>query len=409
MPKQYSYPKSKIKILLTERIHDAAREYLEQSGYSVTSLPDALEGEELAKQIADVHVLGVRSRTKIRAEHLAQAQRLLVVGCFSVGTDQVDLNDAAKNGVAVFNAPHSSTRSVAELTLANVVMLARRAAHKSNKLHSGIWDKSLANAVEVRGKTLGIIGYGHIGQQVGLLAEAFGMEVLFHDVTKKLALGRARPAPSLESILSSSQFVTLHIPGSPENKHFIGKEQFTKMRKGSCFLNLSRGNVVDLEALSDVLKSEHLAGAALDVFPVEPSATVGAFEVPLKGLDNVILTPHIGGSTEEAQQNIGLEVARSIEAFIDAGTTVGAVNFPAVNLPSFPGSHRILNIHKNVPGVLAAVNSIISELGANINAQYLNTFQDVGYLIMDISQDLSEEVKQRITALPMNIKTRILY
>lgn len=409
MAAQTSFPRHRIGITLAENAHPAAAEALEARGYSVEVVPRALEGDELRGVMAASHVLGVRSRTKVRAEHLALANRMLAIGCFSVGTDQVDIAAAAHYGIPVFNAPHASTRSVAELTLGCVVALARRLGDKSTALKGGLWDKSLAGAHEVRGRSIGIVGYGHIGQQVGLLAEAFGMRVLFQDVVKKLALGLARPVPDLDALLEEADFVTLHVPENAQTESMIGAGQLARMRRGSYLLNLSRGKVVDADALRDALASTHLAGAALDVFRTEPTPQVGAFDVGFGDLPNVILTPHIGGNTEEAQKNIGLEVAHSLAEFIDRGSTEGAVNFPQVNMPARPESHRILNIHRNVPGVLAAVNQIMSELGANIEAQHLATQDDIGYLVMDVNRELSDEVHARISALPMNVRTRILY
>lgn len=406
---QTSYPRHRIGITLVENAHPAAAEALEARGYSVHIVPRALEGEDLQKVMAACHVLGVRSRTKVRAEHLALANRMLAIGCFSVGTDQVDIGAAAHYGIPVFNAPHASTRSVAELTLGCIVALARRLGDKSNALHGGFWDKSLAGAHEVRGRSVGIVGYGHIGQQVGLLAEAFGMRVLFYDVVKKLALGLARLVPDLDTLLEESDFVTLHVPETALTQSMIDTEQLARMRRGSYLLNLSRGKVVDASALRAALASGHLAGAALDVFHTEPVPQVGPFDVGFNDLNNVILTPHIGGNTEEAQKNIGLEVAHSLAEFIDRGSTEGAVNFPQVNLPTRPESHRILNIHRNVPGVLAKVNQIVSEVGANIEAQHLATQGDIGYLVMDVNRELSDEVRARMSDLPMNIRTRILY
>ncbi|MGD9905958.1 MAG: phosphoglycerate dehydrogenase [Vicinamibacterales bacterium] len=403
-----SFPRHRIRIVLLENAHPAAAAALRERGYSVEVIPRALEGDELAEVMASCHVLGVRSRTKVRDEHLAHASRLLALGCFSVGTDQVAIDDAARRGVPVFNAPHASTRSVAELTMGCVVALARRLGDKSGGLHQGRWDKSLAGAHEVRGRTIGIVGYGHIGQQVGLLAEAFGMRVLFHDVLKKLALGLTRPV-DLEQLLEEADFVTLHVPETPQTVGMIGATQLARMRQGSYLLNLSRGKVVDVPALRDALASGHLGGAALDVYPAEPTPPVAEFDVGLMHLPNVILTPHVGGNTEEAQKSIGLEVAHALGEFVDRGSTEGAVNFPQVNLPAMPDTHRILNIHKNVPGVLAAVNNIVSEVGANIDAQQLGTSKDIGYLVMDVNRELSDEVHLRIAALPMNVRTRILY
>lgn len=404
-----SYPRNRIRITLLEQPHPAAAESLKEQGYSVEIIPRALEGDELGQAIAGSHVLGVRSRTKVREKHLAGAGRMLAIGCFSVGTDQVDIQAAARQGIPVFNAPHASTRSVAELTMGGIIALARRLGDKSGALHRNQWDKSLAGAHEVRGRTVGIVGYGHIGQQVGLLAEAFGMGVLFYDILRKLPLGLARPVSAVEALLEAVDFVTLHVPETPRTVGMIGAAQLARMRPGSYLLNLSRGRVVDAAALRDALVRGHLAGAALDVYASEPTPQVTEFNVGFADLTNVILTPHVGGNTEEAQRNIGLEVAHALGEFIDRGATDGAVNFPHVNLPAMPKTHRILNIHQNVPGVLAAVNNIVSEVGANIEAQQLVTTRDIGYLVMDVNRELSDEVHARISSLPMNVRTRILY
>ena len=404
-----SYPRHRIRITLLENPHPAAEAALEAQGYSVESIPRAVEADELREIVAASHVVGVRSRTKVREAQLEGANKLLAIGCFSVGTDQVDLHAAACRGVPVFNAPHASTRSVAELTMGCVIALARRLGDKNIALHRGQWDKSLAGAHEVRGRTIGIVGYGHIGQQVGLLAEAFGMRVLFFDVVKKLALGLAAPVGDLDTLLQEADIVTLHVPETRLTVGMIDGDRIARMKRGSYLLNLSRGKVVVAEALRDALASGHLAGAALDVFATEPTPQVAAFDVGFDDLPNVILTPHVGGNTEEAQRNIGLEVAASITQFIDRGSTEGAVNFPQINLPAAPGTHRILNIHRNVPGVLAAVNQVVSEVGANIEAQQLATNREIGYLVMDINTEVSDEVSARIGALPMNVRTRILY
>ncbi len=404
-----SFPRDRIRITLLENVHPAAAAALSARGYSVEVIPRAIEGDELRQVMAASHVLGVRSRTKVRDEHLACAGRMLAIGCFSVGTDQVAVSDAARRGIPVFNAPHASTRSVAELTLGAMIALARRLGDKSAGLHRRRWDKSLAGAHEMRGRTVGIVGYGHIGQQVGLLSEAFGVRVLFHDIAKRLPLGLARPVAALDELLEAADFVTLHVPETPRTLTMIGAGQLARMRKGSYLLNLSRGRVVDVEALRAALVGGHLGGAALDVFPSEPTPMVAEFDVGFADVPNVILTPHVGGNTEEAQRSIGLEVAYALGEFIDRGSTDGAVNFPQVNPPSMPDTHRILNIHQNVPGVLAAVNNIVSEVGANIEAQQLVTTRDIGYLVMDVNREVSDEVRSRISALPMNVRTRILY
>lgn len=407
--KEYSYPPEKVKILLLEGVSREAVDRFESAGYSVEALSRALAPEELAERIGEVHVLGIRSKTEVRAEVLQHAKSLLAIGCFCIGTNQVDLNAAALRGIPVFNAPFSNTRSVAELATAEIIMLARRASHKSDLLHRGVWEKSAAGCTEVRHKTLGIIGYGHIGPQIGLLAEALGMRVLFYDIVPKLPLGNALSVGSLEELLAQSDFVTLHVPETELTKDMIGDQQLRQMRTGSYLLNLSRGSVVVVEALVEHLRSGHLGGAAIDVFPEEPSSNDEPFISPLCGLANVILTPHIGGSTVEAQRNIGLETSAALLKFIEVGSTTGAVNFPSVEVPVVHGSHRVLNCHRNVPGVLRAINEIVAELGVNIQRQTLATLGDVGYLIMDVDKSLSSEVKAKIDALEDSIRTRLLF
>jgi D-3-phosphoglycerate dehydrogenase len=404
-----SYPRHKIRIVLLENIHPAAREALTTAGYTVDVIPKALEGDELAAVLKDAHVVGLRSRTKLREAQLALAPRLMAIGCFSVGTDQVEIDAAARRGIPVFNAPYASTRSVAELTLGCVIALARRLGDKSGKLHQGQWDKSLSGAHEIRGRTTGLIGYGHIGQQVGLLAEACGMRVLFFDIQRKLPLGLAKPVAAVEQLFDEADFVSLHVPETALTRGMVGGPQLARMKPGSYLLNLSRGSVVAIDALCAALRAGKLGGAALDVFPQEPTPTQAEWRSELAGLPNVLLTPHVGGNTEEAQRNIGSEVANALTAFIDRGITEGAVNFPAISLPPRDGTHRLLDIHRNVPGVLASVTAIVSELGANIEAQQLGTTKDVGYLVMDIDRQLSDAVRDRIAALPSSIKTRLLY
>jgi len=409
MTKQYSYPKDKVRILLLEAIHPAAVDIFKEAGYEARVVKSAMSNQELLDVIEPIHVLGIRSKTQIRQPAIGASKRLLAIGCFCIGTDQVDLDAAASKGVPVFNAPFSNTRSVAELTLAEVVMLSRKAAHRSMELHSGRWEKSAAGSREVRNKTIGIVGYGHIGSQVGLLAEAFGMRVVFYDIVNKLPLGNAVQLASLGELLQSSDFVTLHVPESPETRNMVSSREISLMKNGSCLLNLSRGSVVDLKAVSDALTSGHLAGAALDVFPREPGSSSEAFECELRGLENVILTPHIGGSTEEAQRNIGIEVASALVKYIETGSSSGSVNFPHVDLPLVRNRHRVLNIHRNVPGVLSNINRIVAEMGVNISSQYLGTRHDVGYLIMDVDQKISREVKREIDLLDTTIKTRLLF
>lgn len=409
MEKQYSFPREKMKILLLEGVHQACVERLIQAGYQPELLKNALSESELLKVISGVHVLGIRSKTQVTKKVLEAAESLLAIGCFCIGTDQVDLSEAAVHGVPVYNAPFSNTRSVAELTMAEMVMLARRAAHKSQLLHRGVWEKSAEGCVEVRNKTVGLVGYGHIGPQLGLLAESFGMKVYYYDIIGKLPFGNATPVTSLEELLKVSDFVSLHVPETPETRNLIGARELSLMKKGAFLLNLSRGRVVDLDAVKASLEKGALGGAAIDVFPEEPSSNDDPFSSPLMGLDNVILTPHIGGSTIEAQRNIGLEVATTLLKFIEVGSSTGSVNFPQVELPILRDSHRILNIHRNVPGVLSSINTIIAQMGGNIRAQYLNTLGDVGYLIIDVDHQISQAVKSKIDELASSIKTRLLF
>jgi len=404
-----SFPRNKMGILFLENIHPIARLNLEQRGYRVEAVGGALSEAELAEAMQEVHILGIRSKTSVPHAVLSQARQLLAIGCFCIGTDQVDLQGAAQLGIPVFNAPFSNTRSVAELTMAEIVMLSRRANQRSMELHRGDWQKSASGCFEVRGKTVGIVGYGNIGPQVGLLAEAFGMSVLFYDINRKLPLGNAQPVSSLKELLEQSDFVTLHVPDTEMTRGMIGSEELACMKAGSYLLNLSRGRVVDLDALAEKLKSRSLAGAAVDVFPSEPESNGSNFSSCLMGLENVILTPHIGGSTEEAQQNIGVEVADYLLGFIEEGATSGAVNFPRAELPVSPDQHRVLNIHRNVPGVLGEINQLVAKSGANITAQVLSTNSEIGYMIMDVSPELSRSIKQDIDQLSANIKTRLLF
>jgi D-3-phosphoglycerate dehydrogenase len=409
MAKQFSFPPEKIKVLFLEGIHPAAADRMRQSGYQTEMIKAAYSEDELCKAIGSVHILGIRSKTSVTGRVLEHAKSLLAVGCFCIGTDQVDLDEARRRGVPVFNAPFSNTRSVAELAIAEMIMLARQAAHKSQLLHAGVWEKSADGCCEVRNKTVGIVGYGHIGPQVGLLAEAFGMKVYYFDVVGKLPLGNATPVGSLKELLNLSDFVTLHVPDTAETRSMISRAEIEQMKAGSFLLNLSRGRVVDLDAVKEALVSKKLAGAAIDVFPEEPKSNEDPFSSPLCGLNNVILTPHIGGSTIEAQRNIGIEVASTFVKYIETGSTTGAVNFPQVELPVVKDSHRILNIHRNVPGVLSSINQIIASMGANIRAQYLETRGDVGYLIIDVDSDISAAVKSSIDELDTSIKTRMLF
>ena len=398
-----------IKILLLENVHASAAEMFTEEGFAVESVGHALKEGELAQRIRDVHVVGIRSKTQVTSAVLAEAKSLLTLGCFCIGTNQVDLDTANKRGIAVFNAPFSNTRSVAELILSEVVMLARQLGDRSSEVHAGKWRKVAAGCYEVRGKTLGIVGYGHIGSQIGVLAEALGMRVLFYDIATKLPMGNNHPCSSLGQLLEQSDFVTLHVPATPQTHHMIGAEEIARMKPGSYLLNASRGTVVQIRALADAIRRGHLHGAAIDVYPEEPESNSEGFESDLRGLPNVILTPHIGGSTMEAQAAIGREVATSLTKFIKGGATTGSVNFPQIELPPTRGTHRILNVHRNVPGVLRDVNKIVSDRNANIHTQLLSTDPDIGYLIMDLDHDVSDSVCDAMAALGTDIRTRILY
>jgi D-3-phosphoglycerate dehydrogenase len=404
-----SYPKERIKVLLLENIHPSAAQLLSQDGLSVEVQSAALGERELCEKIEDVHMLGIRSKTRVTPKVIEASRRLLSVGCFCIGTNQVALEAATRRGVVVFNAPFSNTRSVAELVLCDIIALSRRLTDRSQAMHEGTWQKTATGSFEVRGKTLGIVGYGHIGRQIGVLAESLGLNVLFYDIVQQLPMGNNREVGSLKELLAGSDFVTLHVPATEQTRKMIGAEQLAQMRPGSRLINLSRGNVVDIDALAEALRKKHLSGAAVDVFPSEPESNQERFQSPLQGLANVILSPHVGGSTEEAQAAIGKEVAVTLLKFLNTGSTISAVNFPKVEPPMMRGRHRILNIHKNVPGVLSSINTIISELNANVESQILDTNADVGYLVMDLDRDVSEEVRARVSALDTNIRTRILF
>jgi D-3-phosphoglycerate dehydrogenase len=404
-----SFPKSEIKILLLENIHPVATEAFAREGFQVEAVKGALPEAELAAKIRDVHVLGIRSKTQLTEKVLDEARRLLTVGAFCIGTNQIRLAHANKRGVPVFNAPFSNTRSVAELILAEIVMLSRHLGDRSREVHEGKWKKVAVGSHEVRGHTIGIVGYGHIGSQVGVLAEAFGMRVVFFDIAAKLPMGNNRSMGKLEDVLAEADFVTLHVPETPQTKNMIGAAELAHMKKGACLLNASRGTVVDIDALAAAIQRGHIGGAAVDVYPSEPETNSDGFASPLRNLTNVILTPHIGGSTEEAQEAIGHEVSSALIKLVNSGSTTGAVNFPQVELPVTKGAHRILNVHRNVPGVLRDINKIVSDMNANIRAQLLATDTDIGYLIMDLDQDVSNDVRKAIAELPTNIRTRILF
>ena len=410
--KKTSFPKQDIKVLLLEGISASAVDTFRASGYTrIETHPKALPEAELRRAIADAHFVGIRSRTQLSAAVLADAKRLLAVGAFCIGTNQVDLEAAELAGIPVFNAPYSNTRSVAELVLAEAIMLLRGIPQKSAQCHRGGWSKSAAGSHEARGKTLGIVGYGHIGTQVGVLAEGLGMQVLFFDVEAKLALGNARPASTLDELLERADVVTLHVPESPATRDMVGAAQLARMKPGAHLINASRGTVVDIDALADALRSGHLAGAAVDVFPEEPQGNDDPLRSPLCGLDNVILTPHVGGSTLEAQDNIGIEVAAKLVRYSDNGSTLSAVNFPEVTLPEHAGSHRLLHIHRNVPGVLSRVNEIFGQRGINIDGQFLRTDARVGYVVIDVSAEdtQAEDLRAALAAIPGTLRTRVLY
>ena len=396
------------RVLLLENIHSSAVELFEAEGFRVEMSKAAMKPDELKERLRGVHMLGIRSKTNVTADALLAAPGLLALGCFCIGTNQVDLRTANTQGVPVFNAPFSNTRSVAELIIAEVIMLTRQLGDRVREMHAGQWRKVATGSHEVRGKTLGIVGYGHIGSQVGVLAEALGMRVIYYDIATKLPLGNTRPVGTLDELLAIADFVTLHVPATPQTERMIGQAQIARMKRGAVLLNASRGTVVDIPALVAALRSGQLSGAAVDVFPHEPETNNDAFRTELQGLPNVILTPHIGGSTEEAQEAIGREVATSLSRFFKSGSTAGAVNFPHVDLPLIPETHRILNVHRNVPGVLRDINKIVSDLNANIHAQLLSTDAHIGYLIMDLDQDVSRPVSEAIAALETDIKTRVV-
>ncbi len=406
----HSFAKEKIRFLLLEGIHDKAVEALAQAGYaSVDRVPESLEPAELAQRIGDYHFLGIRSRTRIGPAELAHAGRLTAIGCFCIGTDQVDLAAARSRGIPVFNAPYANTRSVAELVLAEIVMLMRGIPEKNAAAHRGQWLKTASGACEVRGKTLGIVGYGHIGSQLGVLSEGLGMRVRYFDIVSKLPLGNAEPVATMDALLAGSDVVSLHVPDTPETRRLIGARELALMAAGSRLINASRGQVVEIPALAQALESGHLAGAAIDVFPVEPASESEEFVSELRGMEQVLLTPHIGGSTREAQQNIAIDVATKLARYSDNGSTVGAVNFPEVALPDHASARRILHIHHNEPGVLQAVNRVFSEARVNIAAQYLQTLPDVGYVVMDVETDDAGSLVRALDEIPATIRTRFLY
>jgi D-3-phosphoglycerate dehydrogenase len=401
-----------MKIVLLEGVHDRAVENFKRHGYTaIERHKKALTGDELREAVAEAHFIGIRSRTRLTAEAIAAAPRLLSIGAFCIGTNQIDLDAAMMRGIPVFNAPFSNTRSVAELVLAEIIFLLRGIPAKNALLHRGVWAKSADDAREVRGKTLGIVGYGNIGTQLSVMAEALGMDVCFYDVVTKLPLGNARMMPSLEALLEAADVVTFHVPETPLTRGMMGARQFARMKKGAKFINASRGTVVDIEAAVEALDTKHVAGAAFDVFPVEPEGNDEEFVSSLRGLDNVILTPHIAGSTLEAQANIGTEVSEKLVRYSDNGSTLSAVNFPEVALPEHPGSHRLLHIHKNVPGVLSKVNGVFSRNRINISGQYLMTNAHIGYVVIDVeaNERSSRAALKSLGAIEGTIRTRVLF
>jgi len=405
-----SLEKSKIKFLLLEGVHPSARATLQQSGYSnIEEHKKALPLEELKVAIANTHFVGIRSRTQLTQEVFDAAKKLVAVGCFCIGSNQVELDAATRRGITVFNAPFSNTRSVAELVLAEAILLLRGVPSKNAAAHRGEWQKTAANAFEIRGKKLGIIGYGNIGMQLGVIAEGLGMQVQFYDTSNKLPLGNARQVPSLNQLLAGSDVVSLHVPESPATQNLIGAAQLAQMPAGSILINASRGTVVDIDALADALQSGALAGAGIDVFPVEPRSNDDEFMSPLRRFDNTFLTPHIGGSTIEAQENIGMEVAEKLARYSDTGTTTSSLNFPEVALPEHAGSHRLLHIHRNVPGVLSAINSVFSENRINVSAQFLQTNDQVGYVVIDIDAEYSDMALKKLATIDGTIRSRVLF
>lgn len=407
---QHPFPKKSLRVCLLEGVHESAERAFRDAGYSdVTRLTQALRGDDLRRVLQTAHVIGVRSRTQLDRVVLQDASHLFAIGCFCIGTNQVDLATAAAKGVPVFNAPHSNTRSVAELVMGLVIMLMRDIFQKSQAAHEGNWRKTASGATEVRGKTLGIVGYGHIGSQVSILAESLGLKVLYFDIEKKLPLGNAQSVPSLESLLSLSDVVTLHVPQTDQTRWMMAAEQLKLMKKGSYLINASRGTVVDIDVLADLLKQGHLKGAAVDVFPEEPKSNEERFVSPLQGMPQVILTPHIGGSTLEAQQNIGTEVAEKLVQYSDYGSTQGSVNFPQLTLAPHFNAHRILHIHHNVPGVLRRLNEIIAENDINIVGQHLQTDNQIGYVVLDVEGTAPAGLLDSLRSIDATIRARILY
>jgi D-3-phosphoglycerate dehydrogenase len=405
-----SYPKDKIKVLFLENISDAAVQYFKIQGYTdVKKVSGALSEEELIKVIKDVHILGIRSKTFISKKVLDSAKKLQAIGCFCIGTNQVDMKACKQKGVAVFNAPYSNTRSVAELVIGSSIMLIRKIIDKNNSAHKGIWNKEAKGSFELRGKTLGLIGYGNIGTQTSIMAEAMGMKVKFYDVETKLPLGNAQAVKSIKELVSTSDIISLHVPETSATKNLISKEVLKQFKQGSILINYARGEVVDLDALAIALKSKQLSGAAIDVYPWEPEKNGDHFETPLQGLSNVLLTPHIGGSTEEAQENIGEDVSIKLYQYLERGVSNGSLSIPTISLPPVDGAHRILHIHNNVPGVLSAINTVMSKNKINIVGQYLKTNDEIGYVVLDVDSKLSKTALSLLKEVKDTIRVRLLY
>jgi D-3-phosphoglycerate dehydrogenase len=410
MINRYSLDKSKIKVLLLEGVHENAYNYFIENGYTeIESLKEALTENDLIEKIQHVHIVGIRSRTELNKNILDKANKLIAIGCFSIGTNQVDTHHAKLLGIPVFNAPFSNTRSVAEMVIAESIMLMRGIPEKNALAHQGKWQKSAKNSFEVRGKNIGIIGYGHIGSQVSILAESMGMNIFYYDIEKKLSLGNAKAMPGLKELLSISDIVTLHVPSTPLTKHMISDEQISLMKIGAYLINASRGDVVDYKAVAAGLSNKHIAGAAADVFPVEPSSDQEPFITELQEFQNVILTPHIGGSTSEAQANIGLEVAEKLVKYSDTGATIGAVNFVEISLQPNSSKQRFMHIHKNVPGVLREVNFIFTSKGINIASEILQTDPEIGYVIIDTESELDSAILKELKNITHTIRVRMLY
>ncbi|MBX2809002.1 MAG: phosphoglycerate dehydrogenase [Cellvibrionaceae bacterium] len=405
-----SLEKSKIRFLLLEGVHQSAVDTLQAAGYSnIEHLKTALNEDELCQKLQGVHFIGIRSRTQLNRRALAQADKLIAIGCFCIGTNQVDLAAAQQQGIAVFNAPYSNTRSVAELVLAEAIMLLRGIPEKNAVCHRGGWLKNAVGAFEARGKTLGIIGYGSIGSQVSVLAEALGMKVCFYDIITKLPLGNAVQIQTLNDLLKQSDVLTLHVPESPATQNMFNAEAIAAMKPGAVLINAARGTVVDIDALAQALEQKHLSGAAIDVFPVEPKGNKEEFISPLRAFDNAILTPHIGGSTEEAQENIGREVAEKLVKYSDNGTTISSINFPEVALPEHPGTHRLLHVHQNIPGILSSINQVFSDKHINICGQYLQTNENLGYVVIEVDANYSELALQQLKGIEGTIRCRVLH